>query len=82
MVFCECNNFATILKEKTVPGKTFRRICECDSFDCALSVELPLNEAQKLQEGNLIFMVKDCRVGPNPTDTLVEEHATYSLYSE
>ena len=65
-----------------MPGKTFLRTCECDSLDCTLSAELPLDEAVKLLEGGLVFMVKDCRVGPNPTDTLVEKRDTYSLYRE
>ena len=58
------------------------RLCECDSFNCKLKVDLPLEEATEIQRSGLVLIVKDCQVGPNPTDELKEERNSYSLYSE
>ena len=60
----------------------FKALCLCDSFECSIWVEVPFDEAQAVEQGGLVLIARSCRVGPNPTDVLVEERELYSLYRD
>jgi len=55
-------------------------LCECDSWDCAKSVHLPLNMAFALQKLGYVVIANGCPQGPKQTDTLLEECGGYKVY--
>jgi len=58
-------------------------LCMCNSFDCALSVDVPISEAVNVfaDEKNVVI-IDGCQKGPKPTDTLIEKRKGYTLYRE
>ena len=55
--------------------------CECNSFECTKTIELPAEEAQAiLLLGDVFVIVDDCEIGPSPTDILHEAREGYTLY--
>jgi len=62
---------------------TIHMLCECDSSDCNLKVEISVKEAHEIiKRNNLILIVDGCQIGPEPTDELKEKRKGYALYSE
>lgn len=55
-------------------------LCQCNSSDCALRVQLELNVAQQLQQNNEVVIVDGCENGPSEGDDLVEKREGYSVY--
>jgi hypothetical protein len=58
------------------------RLCECNSVDCGLAVDLSFEEAMGVEASGLIFIAKGCKKGQEETDVLIEERENYSLYRE
>lgn len=59
---------------------TTPHLCECDSFNCGLKVELPLAVALQLHQNGQIVVVDGCKNGPSDGDALVERRKEYSVY--
>lgn len=66
----------------STPIKDFTLWCECTSNSCRLTVDLPLDEAQRLSKADLVTIVDGCERGPEASDELVEEHEGYNVYRE
>ncbi len=58
-----------------------RLLCECMSFDCGLTIDIPVDEALDARVGKVII-VAGCSTGPEDTDTLIEKKEGYSIYKE
>ncbi len=60
---------------------TVNWICECNSWDCPLRIDLPLDVAMDLGgRDDIVAIVDGCQHGPDPTDELIEKREGYSLY--
>ncbi len=57
-------------------------LCECNSFGCSKSIQLPIATAFEIRQKGYVVIVDDCPTGPDTTDTLVEKRDGYSLYQE
>jgi len=56
-------------------------MCECDSFRCPKTIDVPLDEAKKAKMGDTrIIIVDGCPVGPESTDVLVSKETGYTIY--
>jgi hypothetical protein len=58
-------------------------LCECNSADCTLSIELPVSILQRRMSEGFVIVLTACARGPEPTDTLIETEpglGRYSLY--
>lgn len=54
--------------------------CECDSY-CTRTVEMSVDEQLAIRQNpRHIIIVKGCPKGPSPSDVLVEERETYTIY--
>lgn len=59
---------------------TVPHLCECDSFNCGLKVDLPTDIALQFHQNDQIVIVDGCENGPSDGDTLVEKRKGYSVY--
>ena len=57
-------------------------LCECNSFDCSESIQLPVAAALDISQHGYVVIVDGCQTAPDATVTLVEKRAGYSLYKE
>ena len=59
-------------------------VCECNSFDCNEQIEISAEETSLFMRQNPrpVVISNDCKTGPDSTDVLLEEKATYKLYKE
>ena len=62
--------------------KLIKLLCECDSFGCPKTVEVPVSEAVGLMIGRHVIIVDGCQKGANPTDVFVRKGFGYTLYEE
>lgn len=56
--------------------------CECESFDCTLTVKLSGAEFGEIKRMGALIIVDGCATGPNSTDVLVEQRKGYRLFRE
>lgn len=58
--------------------------CECNSFDCDKTIDIPLNELDAIRDKDLrsIIIVNGCPRGAEPTDVLISHKEGYSVYRE
>jgi hypothetical protein len=63
-------------------SQTLPLLCECDSFECSSAVQVPQETVQRVMQDGLIPIIDGCKIGPKPTDELVEECVGYKLYRE
>jgi hypothetical protein len=56
-------------------------LCECNSANCRLKIEIPAEE-YSLKENHEIIIVNNCKIGPEPTDILIKEKNGYKIYRE
>jgi len=68
--------------ECKVPGGKIRQMCECNSFNCRLFTDVPIEEAKEIKHQRWVIIVFGCRHGPDPTDTRVAERRGYTIYRE
>lgn len=54
--------------------------CECMSPTCLEKITIPQEEYN--YDMSCVVIAKTCSHGPELTDELVEEHATYKVYKE
>ncbi len=57
-------------------------VCQCESFNCGLNVQISEEEALEVARSGLVPIVDGCRKGPNSTDEWVEDRQGYKLYRE
>lgn len=57
-------------------------LCECDSFDCGLSVDLPVDEGLKLSCRGQIIIIDGCQEGSPSGYELVDQWGGYGVYEE
>ncbi len=58
-------------------------LCECNGLDCDKTMEMSLEDAQKIDHNlGLVIIVDGCVTGPDATDTLFEIKSGYSIYQE
>ena len=58
-------------------------VCECNSLKCKKTIDLPLEEAQKVVgTSGLIIIIDGCQNGPELTDTQVSKEKGYTIYRE
>ena len=63
--------------------KTLKLLCECSSFDCKLSIEVPFEEALKARAyRNNIIIIDGCQAGSDPGETLVRKENGYSIFRD
>ena len=57
-------------------------ICECNSLECTMQVEVPLDEATRIMRSGAVLIVAGCSHGPDSGDELLEHQTDFSLYRE
>lgn len=57
-------------------------LCECNSFDCAWTIDLPYEEGLEAHQNGGIIIINGCLNGPDSTDILVQTKDKYSIYRE
>lgn len=59
-----------------------RLLCECDSWDCRLTIVGDLEELARAHHAGLVLISNRCVHGPEFADRLVESREGYSVYRE
>lgn len=59
---------------------TVPHLCECDSLNCGLKVDLLTDVALQLHQNGQVVIVDGCKNGPSKGDELVEKRQGYSVY--
>jgi len=62
-------------------------LCECNSFNCKKTIDVPFKEALEIRRMSLSFqhriiIVEGCPHGAELTDTLISKKCGYSIYQE
>jgi hypothetical protein len=56
-------------------------LCECNSFNCPLSIDIDLDEMTKIKsESDQIIIVDGCMSSPVVGDVKLEERLGYSIW--
>ena len=61
---------------------SMKLLCECNGDDCQKTIDLPLEEAQRIEGLKRVIIVDGCPTGPEPTDVLVSKETGYTIYKE
>jgi len=57
------------------------QLCECDDWGCTEVVTFSIEAIMEIREDpRNILISKACKVGPKPTDVLVDEGSNFWLY--
>ncbi len=58
-------------------------LCECDGFDCKLSIKISFEEGLEAKRNeNNVIIINGCQTGPNPTDVLISKEKGYTIYRD
>lgn len=57
-------------------------LCECNSFNCKETIDIPFEELEKIKASGNIIIAKGCSYGADPTDILINKEIGYSIYKE
>lgn len=59
-----------------------KMLCECMSYTCRKSIDLPVKDAEEAHLGGKIIIVDGCTTESESTDVLIEKKQGYSIFAE